>query len=69
MQAKKLEVLLENSKGLIGLSQFFGRPYAISDVPEHVRKYKFNNAKPFKMLIQVDDALAEIKAQNAEGKM
>ena len=43
MQAKKMEVLLENSKGLIGLSQFFGRPYAVSDVPEHVHRYKFNN--------------------------
>lgn len=51
MQAKKIEVLLENSKSLIGLAQFFGRPYSISDVPENVRRYKFNNAKPFKMLI------------------
>lgn len=33
MQAKKLEVLLENSKGLIGLSQFFARPFSVSDVP------------------------------------
>lgn len=69
LQAKKIEVLLENSKGLIGLSTFFGRPYSISDVPDHVRKYKFNNAKPFKMLIEVDDALAEIRALNDEGKM
>jgi hypothetical protein len=31
---------------------------AVSDVPEHVCRYKFNNNKPFKMLIEVDDALA-----------
>lgn len=69
MQAKKIQVLLENSKGLIGLSQFFARPFAVSDVPEHVRKYAFNNNKPFKMLIEVDDALAQIRALNEQGKM
>ena len=51
MQAKKMQILLENSKGIIGLSKFFGRPYSITDVPEHIRRYKFNNNKPFKMLI------------------
>lgn len=51
IQAKQIEVLMENSKGLLGLAQFFGKPFAISDIPENVRKYKFNNNKPTKMLI------------------
>lgn len=51
MQAKKIQVLMENSKGLLGLAQFFGRPYAVADIPENVKKFNFNNAKPFKMLI------------------
>lgn len=51
MQVKKVQVLLENTKGLIGMSSFFAKPFSISDIPEHVRQYKFNNCKPFKMLI------------------
>jgi hypothetical protein len=46
-----MEILIEKNKTLLKLIQFLSKPYSTPDITNDVRKYKFNNVKPFKMVI------------------
>ena len=56
MQAKNLAITIEKENSLMDAINFLNKPYSNPEIPSYVRIPKFNNFKPFKMVIEVNDS-------------
>ena len=51
MLVKDLDINYEKNQHIMALVNFMQKPYSNPEKPEYVREAKFNNHRPFQMLI------------------
>lgn len=67
LQSKRMCILMEKTKSLFDAIAFFNKPYANPENPSHIRRPQFNNNKGFRMVIELNDSIVQMKNEE-EGK-
>jgi hypothetical protein len=60
MLVKDKSIILEKNKTLNSMISFFYKPYQFPEIPFYFRFPKFNNFRPFKMLIKLTNSVCEM---------
>ena len=55
MLTQHLNICYEKNKHIKALIDFLNKPYSQPEKPDYLREAKFNNYRPFQMLIEVAD--------------